>query len=74
MRFNPQTGLIDLMEAMRYRNAGEKANKILWITQSIEGKNIEGTKISAIGSATWLDQGKPWVEFILENVTYNVDI
>lgn len=30
VRFNPQTGLIDTMEAMRYREAGEGKSKILW--------------------------------------------
>jgi len=74
VRFNAKTGLIDSLEAMRYRDAGPDARKILWITQNLEGKNIEGTKISAIGAATWLDQGKPWATFILENVTYNVDV
>ncbi len=58
VRFDPQTGLIESMEAMRYRNPQDKS-KILWITQIIGGKNIIGTNISATGSATWLDQGKP---------------
>jgi hypothetical protein len=74
MRFNPDTGLLDSMEAMRYRDSGDNAKKILWITRSIEGKNIEGTKLSAIGSATWLDQGIPWAVFSLEEVKYNVDV
>jgi len=74
MRFNPQTGLLDSMEAMRYREAGPQAKKILWITRNVEGKKIEGTKLDAIGSATWLDQGKPWATFTLEEVKYNVDV
>jgi hypothetical protein len=74
MRFNPQTGLLDTMEAMRYREAGPQAKKILWITRNVEGKKIEGTKLDAIGSATWLDQGKPWATFTLEEVKYNVDV
>ena len=74
VRFNPQTDLIDTMEAMRFRDAGPQAKKILWITQCIEGKNIEGTKISTIGSATWLNQGKRWAVFTLEEVDYNVDV
>ena len=40
VRFDPQTGLIDTMEAMRYREAGEQAKKILWITKNIPGKTI----------------------------------
>lgn len=74
MRFNPETGLLDSMEAMRYRDAGPQAKKILWIAKSVPGKNIEGTKISSVGSAIWLDQGTPWAIFTLEEVKYNVDV
>lgn len=74
MRFNPETGLLDSMEAMRYRDAGEQAKKILWITRSVDGPSIPGTQLSSVGSATWLDQGKPWATFTLEEVKYNVDV
>lgn len=74
MRFNPETGLLDSMEAMRFRDSGPQAKKILWITRNVEGKKIEGSKLDAIGSATWLDQGKPWATFTLEEVNYNVDV
>jgi hypothetical protein len=74
MRFNSETGLLDSMEAMRYRDSGPQAKKILWITRNVEGKKIEGTKLDAIGSATWLDQGIPWALFTLEDVNYNVDV
>jgi hypothetical protein len=62
------------MEAMRFRDSGPLAKKLLWITRNVEGKNIEGTKLGAVGSATWLDQGKPWAVFTLEDVVYNVDV
>jgi hypothetical protein len=74
LRFNPETGLLDSMEAMRYRDAGDHAKKILWITRSVPGPTIEGTPLSAVGSATWLDQGRPWAVFRLEDVVYNVDV
>lgn len=74
VRFNPQTGLIDTMEAMRYRDSGDQAQKILWITRTEPGGTIAGTKLGAVGSATWLDQGKPWATFMLEEVHYNVDV
>lgn len=73
VRFNPQTGLIDMMEAMRYRSPNDTA-KILWITRTEEGNNIPGSELSGTGSATWLDQGKPWAMFSLEDVVYNVDV
>ena len=74
VRFNPETGMIDNMEAMRYRDSGDQARKILWITTTEEGPNIEGTNISSVGSATWLDQGKPWATFKLEEAHYNADV
>jgi hypothetical protein len=74
VRFNPESGLIDTMEAMRFRDAGPNSKKILWITQNFEGAYIPGTNISAVGAATWFDQGKPWAVFALEEVEYNVDV
>lgn len=73
VRFDPETALIDTMEAMRFREPADKA-KILWITKNERGGGtIPGTPLSAVGSATWLDQGKPWATFRLEDVVYNVD-
>lgn len=74
MRFNPDTNLLDSMEAMRYRDSGAAAKKVLWITRSVDGKKIEGTKLDAVGTATWLDQGLPWAVFTLEEVKYNVEV
>ena len=74
VRFDPETGLIDMMEAMRCRDAGPNLHKILWITKNIPGKNIPGSNLSAAGSATWLDQGKPWAVFTLEEVNFNADV
>jgi hypothetical protein len=74
MRFNPDTGLLASMEAMRFRDSGPQAKKILWITRNVEGEKIEGTQLDAVGTATWLDQGKPWATFTLEEVNYNVDV
>jgi hypothetical protein len=76
VRFNPTTNLIDLMEVMRYKNSNEKAAKILWITKSLEGKTVttNGITVNAVGSATWLDDGKPWAKFTTEEMVLNVDV
>ncbi len=74
VRFDPETGLIDTMEAMRFRDPGEGKKKILWITGNEPGRALPGTKLSGTGSATWLDQGKPWAIFTLEELNYNVDV
>lgn len=62
------------MEAMRYRDAGSGAKKNLWITRSMPGPTIAGAPLSAVGAAIWLDQGRPWAVFTLEDVAYNVDM
>jgi hypothetical protein len=74
VRFDPESGLLDTMEAMRYRDAGPKAEKILWITKAFQGKAFGDIYLSTAGSATWFDQGKPWAVFTLEEVKYNVDV
>jgi hypothetical protein len=73
VRFNPQSDLIDMMEAMRYRELGQGQPKILWIV-STKGKPVAGTNISSVGSVMWLDQGKPWAYFNVEELIYNVDV
>lgn len=74
VRFNPQTNLIDQMEAMRYRDLGQGQPKILWIIRNEPEKLVAGTKIPSTSSVMWLDQGKPWAYFHLEELIYNVDV
>ena len=73
VRFDPATGLIALMEAMRFRNPGDR-EKILWMTKPEKGGTIAGTPLSAAGSATWLDQGRPWAVFRVEDIVINADV
>jgi hypothetical protein len=75
VRFDP-SGVIRLMTAMRYREAGEQAQKILWLAETLPGRsiNVNGTTLNAVGSATWLDQGKPWAFFASQEIVYNVDV
>lgn len=68
VRFNPQSGLFDLMEAMRYRNPGDK-EKILWIVGGAVGNAPK-----QVATAMWLDQGRPWLELTLDHMVFNVDV
>ena len=68
MRFNPQTGLLDMMEAMRYKNPADK-HKILWITTSAKGKNGD-----TVAYVMWLDDGRPWAALTLDSMVFNTDI
>lgn len=68
VRFNPQTGLIDRMEAMRFKAKGDP-DKVLWITNEI----VSPGKPS-VSYATWLDDGKPWAELRLEKIVFNREV
>lgn len=74
VRFNPATGLIDVMEAMRYRDAGEGQPKILWILHNELGQSMKESGFRAVGSAMWLDQGSPWAFFGVERIIFNADV
>ncbi len=68
VRFNPETGLVDLMEAMRYKAKGD-TSKVLWLTNETQ---VEGQP--KVSYATWLDQGQPWASFTLEEIQFNLDV
>jgi len=73
VRFDPQTGLLQMMETMRFRDAdGEK--KILWISEALEWETVGNHLIPYKGAAIWLDQGQPWAVFSVEDLKYNVPV
>ncbi len=73
VRFSPDTGMLQLMESMRYKDAAGGA-KILWLNRASEWTSISGSKVPAVGAVTWFDEGTPWALFRLEDVVYNVDV
>jgi hypothetical protein len=73
VRFDPHTGLLQMMEAMRYREWNSE-QKTLWINDILAWSAIGGYTIPATGSVTWFDQGKPWAVFTVEDVVYNVNV
>lgn len=74
IRFNPQTGLIDMIEAMRYRDIDDNSPKILWICQNDYDQTVNGARTISTSSVMWLDQGKPWAIFNAEEILINMDI
>ena len=68
MRFNPQTGLLDMMEAMRYKDRAD-THKILWITSSAKDK--KGMDVAYV---MWLDDGRPWAALTLDSMVFNADV
>ncbi|HSJ56518.1 MAG TPA: DUF6544 family protein [Anaerolineae bacterium] len=73
MRFDPDTGRLRFLEAMRYRDAADEA-KILWICEALDWTTVDGYTVPKVGRITWFDQGKPWAVFEVEEVVYNVDV
>jgi hypothetical protein len=72
--FDPDSGRLQRMETMRFRD--EAGNMILWQAITLPGKTIEagGALLNATGEALWTDMEMPWATFTAEEVVYNVDV
>ncbi len=73
VRFNEKTGLIDWFESMRYQGSTSEA-KVLWMNQAMEWTMLNGTLTNTTGAAIWMDDGKPWAVFHMEDMRWNVDV
>jgi hypothetical protein len=71
--FNPHTGMLRLLETMRYRDASHM-DTILWINEVLGWEDIDGWRIPVPATVTWLDQGLPWSTWWIEEVVYNADV
>lgn len=73
VRFNPDSGLIDWFESMRYH--GESSTeKVLWLNRTSLWEMRNGKPALKTGEAIWMDDGKPWAIFTLEELVLNVDV
>ena len=75
VRFYPDSGLIHYFESMRYHGA-DSPQKTLWINEGRKWGKVNGTPypFSTVGAAIWMDDGKPWAVFTVEDIVYNVDV
>ena len=73
VNFDQKTGYVRSMEVMRYKEA-DSSRKTLWVNEALEWGTIDGQKILTVGSATWMDDGKPWATFTVEEIAYNINI
>jgi hypothetical protein len=71
--FDPETGLIAGMEAMRYKEA-TSTEKILWQLDILAWDKFQGRLIPSRSTVTWADEGSPWLVIELEDITYNADV
>jgi len=73
VRFDPDTRLINWFESMRYH--GETSStKTLWLNRTWEWGTLNGQLTHITGAAIWMDDGKPWAVFTVEDIVYNVDV
>jgi hypothetical protein len=73
VRFNETTGLVDWFESMRYHGSTSES-KTLWLNQALEWTLRDGKPFNSSGAAIWMDDGKPWAIFHVEDVQFNVDV
>ena len=71
--FDPQTGLIEHLESMRYKNAADN-EKTLWINEVRDWDEFHGLLVPSPAAATWADEGVPWLIVTLDDVVYNADV
>ena len=71
--FDPETGLIRTMEALRYREATDEA-KIPWLLEALEWDTFHDVLMPSLSTVTWQDEGTPWLVFEVEEIVYNVDV
>lgn len=73
VRFDPETGLIRFLEAMRYHSE-TSTQKTLWINEILAWNELGGVLLPSEATVTWLDKGTPWATFRVEEVVTNVDV
>jgi hypothetical protein len=73
MRFDPETGLLRYLEAMRYK-AFDSEDMTLWIDEALAWQQVEGYLLPAVATITWWDEGSPWAVFETDAIRYNADV
>jgi len=73
VRFDPGTGLMTLMEVMRYQKK-DSAEKTLWVTNAVAWGKLGGYPFNTVGSAWWYGAKEPWAIFRAEDTVLNADL
>jgi hypothetical protein len=72
VEFDPETGLMKHLVAMRYR--GLEEDKTPWHLEILEWETVDSTLTPALAIATWEDEGKPYLYWEVDSVAHNVDV
>ncbi len=71
--FDPLSGLVRAFETLRYKEPGDEAKRH-WRNEPLGWRTFHGIRIPSPASVTWLDEGKPWSVWTIEDVAFNVDV
>lgn len=72
-RFDPDTGLLRMLESMRFKGEDDAA-KTLWLNEVVTWGELEGRQVPIETALTWLDDGTPWARLTTEGVWFNADL
>lgn len=72
-RFDPDTGLLDSMQSMRFKGEDDQA-RTGWLNHAPEWGRVDGHPAPLSATVTWLDEGSPWAELRTEQLIYNADL
>ncbi len=70
-RFDPASGLLTTLEAMRYKGA-DASEKTLWISRAGAWGTVDGRVTATTALVRWLDEGRPWADFRVEAMAVDV--
>ncbi len=73
VRFDPITGLVTLMEVMRYQKKDSPV-KTLWVTNAVSWGKRAGFGATTVGSAWWYGADRPWAIFRTEDIVLNAEL
>lgn len=68
--FDEGTGLIQRVDALRYRSATDAA-KTPWRIEPLGWHTFHGVRVPTRVAVTWLDEGTPWLTISVEDIAYS---
>lgn len=71
--FDPETGLIAQMEALRWRSQ-EAERKSRWTLRALDWRRRDGMLVLNGGSVQWEEDALPWLVVAPDHIAYNIDI
>lgn len=73
VKFDAQSGLLKSLEAQRYKDANSD-EKTPWLLEVHSWTTLQGMKVPYHTTATWADEGTPWLNIEIEDLAYNVNV